>query len=78
MKLDHKKTFWSSIVAFVIGTSCCWLSSLAIWLGGATIIGSITTFVEDIQIALILIGTALGVTSVWLYWRKRKAQEQCR
>jgi len=31
----YKKTLLGSMAAFFIGTSCCWLSSLGVWLGGA-------------------------------------------
>ena len=71
MKLNHKNTFWGSVLAFFIGTSCCWMSSLAIWLGGATLLTWTTTFIESIQELLIFAGALLGVISLFLFFRKK-------
>ena len=68
---NHKKTLLGSIAAFFIGTSCCWLSSLAIWFGGAVFIGTIVEFIEDIQVVLIGLGIALLIISVTLYVKRR-------
>lgn len=65
----YKKTLVGSIVAFFIGTSCCWLSSLAIWIGGATFIGVLGTFIGDIQILLISAGLILLISSLFLFLR---------
>jgi len=69
---DYKKTFFGSIVAFFVGTSCCWLSSLAIWIGGATLFGTLITFIEDIQGWLIGLGGLLTALSLYLYFKRRK------
>jgi len=71
---DYKKTFFGSVVAFFVGTSCCWLSSLAIWVGGATLLGTLITFIEDIQGWLIGLGVLLAVISIYLYFKRRKAK----
>jgi len=71
MKLNHKNTFWGSVLAFFIGTSCCWMSALAIWLGGATMLTWTTTFIESIQELLIFAGALLGVISLFLFFRKK-------
>jgi cellobiose-specific phosphotransferase system component IIC len=63
----YKKTLLGSIVTFFIGTSCCWLSSLAIWLGGVTLLGSIINMVENIQTQLILLSIIFGIVTVYLY-----------
>ncbi|MFK7969045.1 MAG: hypothetical protein AB8F95_01700 [Bacteroidia bacterium] len=69
---SYKKTLLGSIAAFFIGTSCCWLSSLAIWLGGAAFIGTIASLVEDFQSILIGLGAALLIMSIVLYVKKKR------
>jgi len=68
---DYKKTIIGSLFTFVIGTSCCWISAVAIWGGGATFIGAVVQFIEDIQTQLIILSVVLGIISIYLY-RKRK------
>ncbi len=68
---DYKKTLSGSVAAFFVGTSCCWMSSLAIWLGGATLLGTFVTFIEDIQLWLIGLGGVLAVLSLYLYFKRR-------
>jgi len=68
----YKKTVLGSIVTFILGTSCCWLSSIAIWVGGATFIGAIVKFIENIQTQLILISLTLGIFSIYLYQKNRE------
>ncbi len=68
--MNYKKTFLGSIIAFIFGTSCCWLSSLAIWIGGAAILGTVTNFIENIQVLLIVVGLVLLLVSGIFYWRK--------
>lgn len=69
---DYKKTFIGSIVAFFIGTSCCWLSSLAIWIGGATILGTVSSFVDRVQIPLVGLGVVLLLVAVYSFVKRRK------
>jgi len=71
MKLNHKNTFWGSVVAFFLGTSCCWISALAIWLGGATVLTWLSTFIENIQELLVFVGALLGGVSLFLFFRKK-------
>ena len=68
--MNYKKTFLGSIIAFILGTSCCWLSSLAIWIGGAAVLGTIANFIEDIQVFLMILGGILLLVSGIFYWRK--------
>jgi hypothetical protein len=77
MKANYKKSFLGSILAFILGTSCCWLTSLAVWLGGATILTAITTFIGRfnsiiIIFAILLLG--LGIIQLWTHRRKIKKQ----
>jgi len=69
----YSKTFFGSIVAFVLGTSCCWLSSMAIWFGGAALVGIIGSFFENIQTLLLILGVGFGITTVFLYFKKSNA-----
>lgn len=73
----HKKTFLGSIIIFFVGTSCCWLSTLAIWIGGVAFIGTITSFIENTQVLLISIGAILLILSIVLFIRnKRKSSNK--
>jgi len=67
----YKKTIIGSIVTFILGTSCCWLSSLAIWLGGVTFISTVITFIENTQIQFILLSTVLAIISIYLGTRNK-------
>ena len=67
MKINHKKTFIGSLIAFFLGTSCCWISALAIWLGGATILTSFASYFGQLQYLLLFIGVFLIILSAVLY-----------
>lgn len=70
----YNKTIIGSIATFVLGTSCCWLSSLAIWLGGFTFIGATVRFVESIQIQLVMLSIILGMVSLHLYFKNKRRE----
>lgn len=70
----YKKTFLGSVITFFVGTSCCWMSSLAIWLGGATFFGVLITWIEHFQIQFILLSVLLAIASIFLFLRNRKLQ----
>lgn len=69
---NYKKTFWGAVVAFFIGTSCCWMSALAVWIGGATVLGLVSSFFESIQGAILVVGGFLALLSIFLYFRAAK------
>ena len=69
---NYKKSLLGSLIAFFVGTSCCWLSSLAIWLGGATFFGVLIRWIESTQTLLLLLSLILAVTSVYLYQKKKR------
>ena len=71
---NYKKTFWGSIIAFFVGTSCCWLTSLAIWFGGIAFIGSIVSLIDELQILIISLGIILLIFTLFLYVKMRKKQ----
>ncbi|MBK6949241.1 MAG: hypothetical protein IPH16_15345 [Haliscomenobacter sp.] len=75
MKANYKKSFLGSILAFILGTSCCWLTSLAVWLGGATFLTVFATIIGRISaiiiiFAILLLG--LGILQLWTHRRKLK------
>lgn len=77
MKANYKKSFLGSALAFILGTSCCWLTSLAVWLGGATILTAITTFIgrfNSIIIILAILLLVLGIIQLLTHRRKIKKQ----
>jgi DMSO/TMAO reductase YedYZ heme-binding membrane subunit len=75
---NYKKTFLGSLVAFFVGTSCCWLSSLAIWIGGVAFFGTITNLIEDVQVFLIILGTILLIITLFSYLKMRKKNDKKR
>jgi hypothetical protein len=77
MKANYKKTFFGSIIAFVLGTSCCWLTSLAVWLGGATILTAFATFLGRFNTVIIIFATLLLVLGIIQFWtHRRKLRKQ--
>ena len=65
-----KKNLFKGVAALIVGTSCCWLSALAVWLGGATLLGLIAIQIERIQIPLVVIGTILILVALNSYFKK--------
>lgn len=77
MKGNYKKSFLGSIIAFILGTSCCWLTSLAVWFGGATILTAFATFLGRfnsiiIIFALLLLG--LGIIQLSIHRQNLRKQ----
>ena len=77
MKANYKKSFVGSFLAFILGTSCCLLTSLAVGLGGATILTAFATFLGRfntiiIIFAILLLG--LGIIQFWTHRRKLRKQ----
>ncbi|MBK8517078.1 MAG: hypothetical protein IPL55_12595 [Saprospiraceae bacterium] len=72
MKANYKKTFFGSVLAFILGTSCCWLTSLAVWLG-ATILTAFAAFIgrfNNIIITLAILLLIFGMFQLWTHRRK--------
>lgn len=75
MKTNYKKSFLGSVVALILGTSCCWLTSLAVWLGGATFLTFFATFLgkyEKVIIIFAILLFMLGVLQFWTHRNKRR------
>jgi hypothetical protein len=73
MKANYKKTFLGSVLAFILGTSCCWLTSLAVWLGGATVLTAFATFLGRFNTMIIIFAClllVLGMIQLWTHRRK--------
>ena len=65
----YKKTFLGSIIAFALSISCCWISSLMIWFGGLAFLGVMVEFMENIRLPLVIMGSILGIVSIFLFLR---------
>lgn len=74
MKTKYKKTFLGSIIAFVLGTSCCWLTSLAVWLGGATILTVLSQFVNKYDTIILSIALLLFLVGLYQLWKHKKGK----
>ncbi len=70
MKSNYKKTILGGILTFILGTSCCWLTSLAVWLGGATSLTVLSRVVGNYN--AIILGTAFlfFIVAIFQYWRQ--------
>jgi membrane protein implicated in regulation of membrane protease activity len=73
MKNNYEKTFLGSIIALILGTSCCWLTTLAVWLGGATIFTSLVAFFTKTETAFIILAVLLFLLSVYQFYKNKKS-----
>lgn len=65
-----KKTLVGGLAAFFLAFSCCWISALAIWLGGTTLLGVLVIYLDNIQIPLFILGALLSTIALVLYYKK--------
>jgi cytochrome c biogenesis protein CcdA len=72
MKTNYKKSFLGSVLAFVLGTSCCWLTSLAVWLGGATFLTVLSRFVHEYTTIILGIALLFFGMGVYQFWKHIK------
>jgi threonine/homoserine/homoserine lactone efflux protein len=72
MKLNAKKSLWASAIALLLGSSCCWLTTVAAWFGAATVVGFFVKFMGNFQGILLGIGVFLGGLGVFLYFFRKK------
>ena len=68
---NHKNTFIGSVIALFLGTSCCWLTTLAAWIGSATLITAIVTVMDKLDLYFMAIGFVLAGTALFLYVRSK-------
>ena len=74
MKANYKKTFLGSILAFILGTSCCWLTSLAVWLGGVTFLTVLSGFVHNYNSIILAIAFLFFVVAIYKFWKYKKGE----
>lgn len=72
MKLNYKKSLIGSFIALLLGSSCCWLTTLAAWVGGVSIVTAFVSIIGKIEIYLIALGVFLGVLGLILYFYHKK------
>ena len=70
--MNHRQSVIGGIVAFVLATSCCWLPALAVLLGGATGILSLSAGLEKYSGLLMLAGTGLLAYGAYQYYQRQK------
>jgi len=68
---SYKKTFYGSLIAFFVGTSCCWISGLAIWLGGAAFAGMAVRYIQNLQLLILSLGIILLILAFIQYARRK-------
>jgi len=71
MKTKHK-TFFAGLISIVIGTSCCWLTTIVIWVGGAGTVAYLIKHVEKIQTPMLILGAVLLFIAAYKYSGKSK------
>jgi membrane protein implicated in regulation of membrane protease activity len=77
MKQKYKNSFLGGIAAFILGTSCCWLASLSVWFGGATILTILSNFIQSYQSIILTIATFFMLIGFYqfLQFQKRKRKD---
>ncbi len=71
MKFTSKKSIIGGFIALILGSSCCWLTSLAVWFGGASVLTAVVSFMTKAQVYFILLGAGLLAWAVFLFLRSR-------
>ena len=74
MKTNYKKSFLGSILAFILGTSCCWLTSLAVWLGGATVLTVISRFTHQYNTIILSVALLFFIVGLYQFWKHKKSK----
>jgi hypothetical protein len=69
MNGNVKKSFIGKITSLLLGNGCCWRTSLAVWLVGASILSVLLVFVTRDPIYFILLGTGLAAWGIFLILR---------
>lgn len=72
MKMNYKKSFIGSVLAFIIGTSCCWITSLAIWIGGIGTLSIISSFIGDYNYLFFGVSMLLFIYGVYSFYKNKK------
>jgi len=67
-----KKTLVGGLTAIFLSFSCCWLSALALWIGGSTLLGVLAVYMESLRLPLIIFGIILITAAATTYSRKNE------
>jgi len=65
-----KKNLIRGLTAIFLGFSCCWMSALAIWIGGTSLLGMLALYMENLQIPLIILGVILISIATFSYSKR--------
>lgn len=69
---NQRKTFFSGLIAILLGSSCCWLSTMAVWAGGVGLLGVLANYTEKIQVLLLLVGFTLILIASYKFIKTNK------
>ena len=73
--MNYKKSILGSSFAFIIATSCCWLPSLIMAIGGGSTLLGISSGIEKLSGVFIAVGVGLlGFGIYQFYQRKNKTK----
>lgn len=76
MKANYKKSFLGSILALLLGTSCCWLSSFLFWIGGATFLTGMSGFVNEYKSIILGFGLLAFVNAGYQFWKHKRGNKK--
>jgi len=76
MKIKANQSIIGGIVAFIIGTSCCWLPALIITLGGASGMLAFANGLEQYSGVFMAIGTGALLYGGYQFYNKRNSNMQ--
>lgn len=71
---NQRKTFLSGLFAIVLGTSCCWISTIAVWTGGVGLLSVLAKYSGKIQVTLLPIGILLIAISIYKFLKEKKIE----
>jgi hypothetical protein len=75
--MNYKKSIIGSSIAFIVGTSCCWLPAAVIAIGGGSTLIGISDGLERFSGVFMSVGIGLLIFGVYQYYDKRnKATKQ--
>lgn len=74
MQLKANQSIIGGIVAFIIATSCCWLPALAIALGGASWLMTLSNGLEQLSGIIMIVGSAFLVYGGYQFYKRKVPQ----
>jgi len=73
MSISTKQSIWGSVIAVIIGLSCCWLPALIIGIGGASSMLGFADQVEGYSGIFLTIGALFLSYGGYRYWQSKQA-----